>query len=93
MVFNGRTVMSVAHLSAGIWQRLRRIPPSDRIGSSEMLNLVCFFPLQEVGRFSLWLLSFLCLPPSGFLFPGADEDDGRDRAFAYGSYSAVIATY
>lgn len=93
--------MSVAHLSAEMWQRLRRIPPSERIGSSEMLNLVCCFPLQELGRLALWLLTFLSLPPPDFLYPEADEEDyrdrdrdrDRDRAFAYGSYSAAIASY
>ncbi|CAH2077891.1 unnamed protein product [Thlaspi arvense] len=94
MVFNGGTVMSVAHLSAEIWQRLRRIPASDRISSSEMLELVCFFPLQELGRFALWFLTVLCLPPPGLLYPEADvEDDRVDQAFAYGSASASIATY
>ncbi|KAH0935600.1 hypothetical protein HID58_012717 [Brassica napus] len=42
MVFSGGTVMSVAHLSAEMWQRLRRIPPSERIGSSEMINIVFY---------------------------------------------------
>ncbi|CAF2028430.1 unnamed protein product [Brassica oleracea] len=97
MVFSGGTVMSLAHLSAEMWQRLRRIPPSERIGSSEMLNLVCCFPLQELGRLALWLLTFLSLPPPDFLYPEADEEDyrdrDRDRAFAYGSYSAAIASY
>ncbi|EOA17821.1 hypothetical protein CARUB_v10006222mg [Capsella rubella] len=93
MVFNGQTVMSVAHLSAEIWQRLRRIPPSDRISSSEMLELVCFFPLQQLGRFALCLLSFLCLPPPGLLYPEADEDDHDDHSFVYGSSSSSIATH
>ncbi|CAH8384121.1 unnamed protein product [Eruca vesicaria subsp. sativa] len=39
MVFRGDMVMSVAHLSAEIFQRLRWIPASDRIGSGEMLRL------------------------------------------------------
>lgn len=95
MVFSGGTVMSVAHLSAEMWQRLRRIPPSERIGSSEMINIVCCFPLQELGRLALWFLTFLSLPPPGFLYPEADEEDNRDRdrGFAYGSYSAAIASY
>ncbi|CAH8275290.1 unnamed protein product [Arabidopsis lyrata] len=92
MVFNGHTVMSVAHLSAEIWQRLRRIPPSDRISSREMLELVCFFPLHQLGRFALCLLTFLCLPSPGLLYPETDEDD-RDHAFVYGSSSSSIATY
>ncbi|CAA7025389.1 unnamed protein product [Microthlaspi erraticum] len=94
MVFNGGTVMSVAHLSAEVWQRLRRIPTSDRISSHEMLDLVLFFPLQELSRFALFLLTFLCLPPPGLLYPEADQEDDRgDHGFAYGSSSASIATY
>ncbi|KAL1202949.1 hypothetical protein V5N11_015202 [Cardamine amara subsp. amara] len=92
MVFNGGTVMSVAHLSAEIWQRLRRIPPSDRISSHEMLELVCFFPLQQLGRLALCLLTFLCLPPPSVLYPEVDEDD-RDHGFTYGSASSSIGTY
>ncbi|CAN6812712.1 unnamed protein product [Brassica oleracea] len=49
MVFRGDTVMSVAHLSADIFQRW--IPASERIRSGEMLQLVCCFPLQQLGRF------------------------------------------
>ncbi|KAJ0251385.1 hypothetical protein HA466_0123530 [Hirschfeldia incana] len=95
MVFNGGSVISVALLSAEIWQELRRIPPSDRISSREMLDLVCFFPLQELGRFAVWFLTVLCLPPPGLLYPEVDEEDDRDddHAFAYTSSSAAIATY
>ncbi|VVA95631.1 unnamed protein product [Arabis nemorensis] len=91
MVFNGGTVLSIAHLSAEIWQRLRRIPLSDRISSREMIELVCFLPIQQLGRFALWLLTFLCLPPPLRLL--YLEEDDRDQAFTYGSASASIATY
>ncbi|KAF3502612.1 hypothetical protein F2Q69_00043861 [Brassica cretica] len=63
MVFRGDTVTSVAHLSAEIFQRLRWIPPSDRIRSGEMLQLVCCFPLQQLGRFMLWFWNYICVPP------------------------------
>ncbi|XP_010433518.1 PREDICTED: uncharacterized protein LOC104717615 [Camelina sativa] len=92
MVFNGQTVVSVAHLSAEIWQRLRRIPPSDRISSSEMLELVCFFPLQQLGRYALCFLTFLCLPHPGLLYPEPDDDDGN-HAFVNGSSSSSIARH
>lgn len=98
MVFNGGSVMSVALFSAEVWQELRRIPPSDRISSREMLDLVCFFPLQELGRYAVWFLTVLCLPPPGLLYPEVDEEeeeeeDDRDHDFAYSSSSAAIATY
>ncbi|KAL0688512.1 hypothetical protein Bca4012_088189 [Brassica carinata] len=77
--------------------RARMIPPSDRISSREMLDLVCLFPLQELGRFAVWFLTVLCLPPPGLLYPEVDdeeeEDDRDDHAFAYSSSSAAIATY
>ncbi|KAG2333225.1 hypothetical protein Bca52824_004405 [Brassica carinata] len=58
MVFRGDTVMSVAHSSADIFQRW--IPASERIRSGEMLQLVCCFPLQELGRFVSWLWNYIC---------------------------------
>ncbi|KAF8099874.1 hypothetical protein N665_0236s0035 [Sinapis alba] len=66
MVFRGDTVMSVAHLSADIFQRW--IPASERIRSGEMLQLVCCFPLQELGRFVSWLWNYICVPPPEILY-------------------------
>ncbi|KAL0843721.1 hypothetical protein Bca101_016967 [Brassica carinata] len=66
MVFRGDTVMSVAHSSADIFQRW--IPASERIRSGEMLQLVCCFPLQELGRFVSWLWNYICVPPPEILY-------------------------
>ncbi|XP_056849784.1 uncharacterized protein LOC108826605 [Raphanus sativus] len=84
MVFRGDSVMSVAHLSAEIFQRLRWISPSDRIRSGEMLQLVCCFPLQELGRFVLWFWNYICLPPPEILY----FDDHLDNDDVYGSSSS-----
>ena len=66
MVFRGDTVMSVAHFSADIFQRW--IPASERIRSGEMLQLVCCFPLQELGRFVAWFWNYICVPPPEILY-------------------------
>lgn len=75
MVFRGDAVMSVAHLSAGIFQRFRSIPPSDRISSGEMLELVCCFPLQQLGRFVMWFWNYICVPPPEILYFNGDDRD------------------
>ncbi|KAL1195202.1 hypothetical protein V5N11_029115 [Cardamine amara subsp. amara] len=84
MVFRGDTVMSVAHLSAEIFQRLRSIPQSERISSGEMLQLVCCFPLQQLGRFVFWFWNYICvLPPESLYFGYRDDSDD-----SYGSSSS-----
>ncbi|ESQ42765.1 hypothetical protein EUTSA_v10015369mg [Eutrema salsugineum] len=99
MVFRGDTVMSVAHLTAEITQRLRWIPASDRISSGEMLQLVCCFPLQQLGRFVLWFWNYICVPPPEILYFDYDDDDDdddgdRDNADVYGpSSSSSIVTH
>ncbi|WZZ21366.1 hypothetical protein YC2023_122753 [Brassica napus] len=84
MVFRGDTVMSVAHVSAEMFQRLRWIPPSDRIRSGEMLQLVCCFPLQQLGRFMLVFWNYICVPPPEILY----FDDDLDNDDVYGSSSS-----
>lgn len=88
MVFRGDTVMSVAHLSAEIFQRLRWIPPSDRIRSGEMLQLVCCFPLQELGQFVLWFWNYICLPPPEILY--FDDDLDNDDVYGSSSSSSIV---
>ncbi|CAH8279891.1 unnamed protein product [Arabidopsis lyrata] len=85
MVFRGDTVVSVAHLSAEIFQRFRLIPQSDRISSGEMLQLVCCFPLQQLGRFVLWFWNYICVPPPEILYFDGRRDDDDD---GYGSSSS-----
>ncbi|KAF8102679.1 hypothetical protein N665_0197s0041 [Sinapis alba] len=88
MVFRCDTVMSVAHFSAEIFQRLRWIPPSDRIRSGEMLQLVCCFPLQQFGRFVLWFWNYICVPPPENILYSDDDDDDIDNDDFYGSSSS-----
>ncbi|XP_018464725.1 uncharacterized protein LOC108836005 [Raphanus sativus] len=88
MVFRGDTVMSVAHLSADIFQRLRMIPSSDRIRSSEMLQLVCCFPLQQLGRFVLWFWNYICVAPPEIDDDWDDDDDSSSSSSS--SSSSVV---
>ncbi|KAJ0246107.1 Uncharacterized protein HA466_0176840 [Hirschfeldia incana] len=83
MVFRGDTVMSVAHLSAEMSQRLRWIPASGRIRSGEMLQLVCCFPLQQLGRFVLWFWNYICVAP-----PETDDDWDDDDVSSSSSSSS-----
>ncbi|XP_010483129.1 PREDICTED: uncharacterized protein LOC104761715 [Camelina sativa] len=94
MVFRGDTVMSVAHISAEIFQRLRLIRPSDRISSGEMLQLVCCFPLQQLGRFVFWFWNYICVPPPEILYFDGGRDGNDDDDDGYGSSSSSsIATH
>ncbi|XP_015878844.1 uncharacterized protein LOC107415082 [Ziziphus jujuba] len=75
MVFNSMLVLSVAHVSADAWQCLTCIP--DRLSSHQLLDLICCFPLQQLGRLALCLWTFLCLPPpdSFYSYAYTDSDD------------------
>ncbi|CAN4099976.1 unnamed protein product [Withania somnifera] len=60
MTFNGVLVVSVAKVSADIWQLLACLP--EPISSQQLLDLVLCFPLQQIGRLSLCVCTFLCFP-------------------------------
>ncbi|KDP30590.1 hypothetical protein JCGZ_16243 [Jatropha curcas] len=83
MVFNSLMVLSVAHKSADLWQEIARIQLQERVSSHQLLDLICCFPLQQLGSFALWLWTFLCLPPPDSFYPysyysnssSSDEDD------------------
>ena len=90
-MFRGDTVMSVAHLSAEIFQRLRWIPASDRIRSGEMLQLVCCFPLQQLGRFVLWFWNYICVAPPEPDDDWDDDDDDDDNSSS--SSSSLIVNH
>ncbi|KAL5765273.1 hypothetical protein ACOSQ2_017867 [Xanthoceras sorbifolium] len=84
MVFNSEMVLTVAHASADMWQYLSCIPSPDRVSSHQLLDLVCCFPLQQLGRFALCLWTFLCLPPPDSLYAysyydSSDSDSDFDH--------------
>ncbi|KAK4365695.1 hypothetical protein RND71_013575 [Anisodus tanguticus] len=62
MGFNGVLVVSVAKVSAEIWQLLACLP--EQIGSQQLLDLVICFPFQQIGRLALCFCTFLCFPPN-----------------------------
>lgn len=62
MTFNGVLVVSVAKVSAEIWQLLACLP--EPISSQQLLDLVICFPLQQIGRLALCVCTFLCFPPT-----------------------------
>ncbi|WCJ28803.1 hypothetical protein M5689_010475 [Euphorbia peplus] len=89
MVFNSFIITSVAHISADACQQIARIHLQDRVSSQQLLDLVCCFPLQQLGNFALWIWTFLCLPPPDSFYPYSyytsnsssddDDDDGFHR--------------
>ncbi|XP_059628760.1 uncharacterized protein LOC132271412 [Cornus florida] len=87
MVFNSLLVISVANRSADVWQHLARFP--DPISSEQLLDLVCCFPIQQIGRLLMCIWTFLCLPPPDSFYSYAyyesdssstslDDDDDYD---------------
>ncbi|XP_010536832.1 PREDICTED: uncharacterized protein LOC104811721 [Tarenaya hassleriana] len=97
MVFNGAIVMSVAHFSAEVWQRLRRIPPPEQISSGDMLELVCCFPLRQLGRLASWFWTYLCVPPPDPFDYYDEDDEDDDRGYVNhgpsSSSSSYVGTY
>ncbi|PRQ35794.1 hypothetical protein RchiOBHm_Chr5g0083831 [Rosa chinensis] len=73
MVFNSLIVVSVAHLSAEAWQHVACLP--ERLSSRQLLDLVCVIPLQELGRLTLCLWTFLCVPPPDSYFSRYSDSD------------------
>ncbi|CAK9174321.1 unnamed protein product [Ilex paraguariensis] len=76
MVFNGVLVVSVANISADMWQYIACI--HERISSEQLLDLAICFPLQQLGRLALCLWTFLCVLPSSSTadsYYSSDSDD------------------
>ncbi|KAL0369944.1 UNVERIFIED_CONTAM: hypothetical protein Sangu_0312500 [Sesamum angustifolium] len=102
MPFNGVLVASTANASAELWQRLACLP--ERISSDRMLDLVLCFPLQQLGRWALYVWTYLCVSPyphrrhyatSYYDDDSSDEDsdDGRSGGGSGGASSSASAQY
>ncbi|XP_004294952.1 PREDICTED: uncharacterized protein LOC101314833 [Fragaria vesca subsp. vesca] len=78
MVFNSLIVVSVAHVSAEAWQQVACLP--ERLSSSQLLDLVCFIPLQELGRLALCLWTFLCVPPPDSYYSRYSDDSSSSSS-------------
>ncbi|KAL8026786.1 hypothetical protein ABFX02_14G051500 [Erythranthe guttata] len=81
MPFNSVLVAATAEISAAVWQRLACLP--ERISSDQMLELVVSFPLQQLGRFALFVWTYLCVAPhpNRHLYYASyygDDSDGED---------------
>ena len=93
MVFNSLMVLSVAHVSADAWQYIACNP--ERLSSDQLLDLICCFPLQQLGRLALCLWTFLCLPPPDSFYSYAyyssssssDDDDDDDDSSSTLNYN------
>ncbi|CAN4098020.1 unnamed protein product [Withania somnifera] len=66
MTFNGVLLVSLAKVSAEIWQLLACLP--EPISSQQLLDLVICFPLQQMGRLTLCVCTFLCFPPNHYSY-------------------------
>ncbi|KAL8480850.1 hypothetical protein ACS0TY_026833 [Phlomoides rotata] len=61
MPFNSVLLVSTANKSAELWQQAACLP--ERISSDEMMDLVLCFPLHQLGRWALYLWTYLCYSP------------------------------
>lgn len=94
MVFNSTAALAVAHVSADAWQKMSCcIPTSERVSSHQLLDLVCCFPLQQLGRFALCLWNYFCLSPASdssfysyYDDPSDDDDDDSNHHRYYYYY-------
>ncbi|CAK7339080.1 unnamed protein product [Dovyalis caffra] len=100
MVFNSLIVLSVAHISADAWQQIACLRLQDRVSSHQLLDLVCCFPLQQLGRFALYIWTFLCLPPpdsfmSSYSYQSTssdDEDHHPHRLYGHRDHASSSST-
>lgn len=76
MVLNTMLVASAATASVEIWQAIACF--SERITSEELLDLVIYFPLQQLGCFALCLWNFFCVPTwpaDSYIYDDGDYSD------------------
>ncbi|XP_031123097.1 uncharacterized protein LOC116025867 [Ipomoea triloba] len=79
MPFSGAFLVSVATVSAEIWQRVACLP--EHIPGEQLLDLVLCFPARELGRMAMHLWDFLCFSPPTpyygitYAYTSSDDDD------------------
>ena len=78
MVFSSLVVLSVARVSGEAWQWVACI--GEPLSGEQLLDLLCCFPLHQLGRLALCLCSFFCLPQpdSYYSYLPSDDDDVLD---------------
>ncbi|KAG2675271.1 hypothetical protein I3843_13G154900 [Carya illinoinensis] len=87
MVFSSLLVLSVAHVSVDAWQCIACMP--ERLSSQQLLDLICCFPLQQLGSLALCLWTFLCLPLPNTFYPyySSSEDEDSDDSSSTVDYN------
>ncbi|XP_051131482.1 uncharacterized protein LOC127251702 [Andrographis paniculata] len=85
MPFNGVLVASTASVSAELWQQVACLPERDRVSSDQLLDLVIGFPLRQLGRWALYVWTYLCVSPyphrlrsPDSYYGGSSSDDDSD---------------
>ncbi|KAL1364890.1 uncharacterized protein LOC130970764 [Arachis stenosperma] len=92
MVFSSMLVVSVARVSGEAWQWAACI--GEPLTTEQLVDLLCCFPLHQLGRLALCLCSFFCLPnPDSYYYyssylPSDDDDDDDDLADDHDDYSS-----
>ncbi|KAL3609017.1 hypothetical protein D5086_000037 [Populus alba] len=86
-------VIGIAHVSADVWQQIACIRFQDRVSSHQLLDLVCCFPLQQLGRLALFVWTFLCLPPpdsflSSYSYYSTSSDDEDHHQYGHHHHQA-----
>nr|GMC83096.1 uncharacterized protein LOC109152242 [Ipomoea batatas] len=87
MMFNGAFLLSVATVSAEIWQRVVCLP--EHIPGKQLLDMVLCFPTRQLGGMAMHLWDFLCFSPSmpyysiTYAYTSSDDDDDGDYGRPY----------
>ncbi|XP_004250712.1 uncharacterized protein [Solanum lycopersicum] len=89
MPFNGVLLVSVAKASAEVWQFLSCL--ADPIDSEELLDLVIFFPLQQLGRLALCVWTFLCVPPDPYYYRRYNSSAASSSSSLYDDHDFVAS--
>lgn len=91
MVFNSGILIGAADASADICQYTARIPEQDRLGTHQLLDLICCLPLEHMGRLVLCLWTYLCVsPPDSHFFYSSSYSDSDDDAGESGCSFATV---
>lgn len=100
MPFNSVLLASTANRSAELWQQAACLP--ERISSDEMVDLVICFPLQQLGRWALYIWTYLCFSPyphrhhyatSDYSDNDSDDDGGGGGASSSGNNDHHYCSY
>ncbi|KAK4783868.1 hypothetical protein SAY86_018236 [Trapa natans] len=90
MVFNSGMLIRVVDASADACQYTARIQEQDRLGTHQLLDLICCLPLEHLGRLILCIWTYLCAsPPDSYFFYSSYSDSDEDAGHG-GGFSATV---